>query len=119
MSNIKVYKVEDDDSKTALPAWIAYEDEKAKSKENKPLYNNEEITEGEALLSKVQGAFPTCRAYLNIRQKFLAVKVGPITVRERVTPQYKEMISIGERENIKVVMVGKNLIFRIKREEIV
>ena len=118
MSNIKVYNIKDDDSKTALPAWIAFEDVKAKSKENKPLYNDEEISVGEALKARVQSAFPTCPVHLNIRQKFLAVKVGPVTVRERVTPQYKEMISIGERENIKVVMVGKNLIFRIKREEI-
>jgi hypothetical protein len=119
MGNIKIHNVDDDDSNTALPPWVAYEDEKEKSKENKPSYSDEEISEGEALLSKVQGAFPTCRAYLNARQKFLAVKVGPITVRERITPQYKEMISIGERENIEVVMLGKNLIFRIKKEEIV
>ena len=116
MNNIKVHNVDDDNSNTALPAWIAYQDEKARSIRNKPLYNDEEISKGEVLLSKVQGAFPTCKAYLNAREKFLAVKVGPITVRERITPQYKEMISIGERENIEVVMRGKNLIFRIKRK---
>ena len=116
MTNIKVYNVEDDDSKTAQPAWVAFEDEKEKSKENKPLYNDKEISEGEALLSKVQGIFPMCKAHLNIRQKFLAVKVGPITVRERITPQYKEMTNNIDKEYDEVVRRGKSLIFRIKRK---
>ena len=103
---------DDEDNKTFLPAWVAYEDEKARSKENKPLYSDDEIAEGEALLTKVQGAFPRCKAYLNIRQNFLAVSVKPITVRERITPQYTEMMEYASKENIKIAKLKSSIVFR-------
>ena len=109
---------DDEDNKSSLPAWMCYKDANDKSKKNRPLYSDEEISVGEALKARVQSAFPTCSVHLNIRQKFLAVKVAPITVRERVTPQYTEMIEYADKEDLIIEKRKSSLIFR-KIKEIV
>ena len=115
MSNIKVHNVDEKDSKTALPAWVAIEDEKERSSRNKSSYTDVELAVGKSLQYRVQSAFPRCKTYFNIREKFLAINVKPITVRERITPEYAELISMSDKENIEVVRRGSSLIFRIKK----
>ena len=99
-----------------LPGFICVLDAKERNAKEIVKYSNAEIIAGAKLLEKVQQAYFRSKAYLNYREKFIAVKVENAQLADKITSEVAELNTWVTGKGYVVKIRGKHIIFHIAKK---
>ena len=110
------YNDVDDDLRSPQGAFIARMDADQKNRENRALFSTEQILEGAKFKDMVDAAFFRRRTFLNFREKFMTVKVEAPKTEDRISQEYRDVMSFAKAQGITVRQGRASIIFEINRK---
>ena len=109
----------DDDTRSALPAYVCIADAKAKSEYSERLYSNEYKAYGEFIKGRVEASYFRSSVYLDYREKFISITVHKPTRHDLVSSVVFHLDDYCETRNIRRVVTSKgNIVYRIPLDEL-
>jgi hypothetical protein len=106
----------DEDSRSALPAHIARQDCERINRENRDTYSLAQQKAADEFKQLVDNAFFRRRTFLNFREKFIAVKVEAPKLEDKISSDYRAVMSFVDANDIRVKNGKASVIFHIKRK---
>ena len=104
----------DEDSRSALPAFIARKDCERINRENEILWSPKQKESAKQFKALVDEAFFRRRTFLNFREKFIAVKVEAPQKMDMISSEYRAVLAYAAANNIKVKAGKSSIIFECK-----
>lgn len=106
----------DEDSRSALPAFIARQDCERINRENRDKYSLSEQVAAEEFKQLVDEAFFRRRTFLNFREKFIAVKIEAPKLQDKISAEYRAVMAFADANNIRIKNGNASIIFQIKKK---
>lgn len=107
----------EEEARSALPAFVAFNDVSNNNKRMKETYSNELIQFGEELKELAQDVCFRNRVYLNFRQKFMTVKIEAVNKLTKLDREFDELMDLVSVYDLRVKNGrGSSLIIEIPKD---
>jgi hypothetical protein len=106
----------DEDSRSAMPGFLARKDCERINRENEILYSKSQKAAANEFKELVDQAFFRRRTFLNFRTNFIAIKVEAPQKLDMISSEYRAVLAYAEANKIKAKTGKASIIFEYRFE---